>query len=176
MYTKEDFLKKAHDVHGDKYDYSNTTYISANYTVKIKCSRHGEFEQTANRHLAGRGCPTCGIESNILANRDPDDDCIFYYLTLDYKGHKFWKVGITTRDVKTRYHLLHKDNVTIVYSDIINTTVSKAIQAENNFIREYENYLEYRGHILKHAKGGTETFSVDVLLTNNKRLSDFIEL
>ena len=103
-----------------------------------------------------------------------DSFCLLYYLKLKYKGHFFWKIGITTRDVEQRYHLLHRDNVTIIDTQILETTIGKAINAENDFIREYKEYLEYRGHILKNAKGGTETFSIDVLLSNNKSLSDFL--
>ena len=173
-YTKEDFVKKALLVHEAQYDYSNTVYISSRIKLEINCPRHGFFEQDATSHLKGKGCPTCGVEKNILANRDPDDFCLLYYLKLEYKGHFFWKIGITTRDVEQRYHLLHRDNVTIIDTQILETTISKAINAENNFIREYKEYLEYRGHILKHAKGGTETFSIDVLLSNSKELSDFL--
>lgn len=173
-YTKDDFVKKALLVHEGQYDYSKTVYISSRIKLEINCPRHGFFEQDAKNHLEGKGCPTCGVEKNILANRDPNDYCLLYYLKLEYKGHYFWKIGITTRDVKSRYHLLHRDNVTIVETQLVETTIGKAIEAENNFIREYKEYLEYRGHILKSSKGGTETFSIDVLLSNNKELSDFL--
>lgn len=173
-YTKDDFVKKAFLVHEGQYDYTELVYTSNKIRVAINCPKHGIFEQYPNNHLEGKGCPTCGVEKNILANRDPDDFCLLYYLKLEYKGYLFWKIGITTRDVEQRYHLLHRDNVTIIDTQILETTIGKAINAENNFIREYEEYLEYRGHILKHAKGGTETFSIDVLLSNNKELSDFL--
>jgi len=173
-YTKEDFLKKALLIHGNQYNYSKTVYISSKIKLEINCPRHGFFEQDSKNHLEGKGCPTCGVEKNILANRDPEDYCLLYYLKLEYKGHYFWKIGITTRDVESRYHLLHRDKVTIVETQLLETTIGNAINAENNFIREYKEYLEYRGHILKHAKGGTETFSIDVLLSNSKELSDFV--
>ena len=58
----EDFVKKAKIVHGDMYDYSKTNYIKSSEKVKIICPTHGEFLQTPNAHLSGRGCKLCGRE------------------------------------------------------------------------------------------------------------------
>lgn len=55
-----EFLKKASEIHGDKYDYSLVKYIRSNLKVKIICKEHGEFEQTPNSHLTNHGCPSCG--------------------------------------------------------------------------------------------------------------------
>ena len=39
----EDFIERAKDVHGDKYDYSKSEYINKNTKVCIICPEHGEF-------------------------------------------------------------------------------------------------------------------------------------
>lgn len=57
--TLQDFLKKAHEVHGDSYDYEDTILTSLYKKTKIKCRIHGEFEQVANIHLTGFGCALC---------------------------------------------------------------------------------------------------------------------
>ena len=64
----DEFIMKAKKVHGDKYDYSNAIYEKANIKIKILCSIHGEFEQSPNNHLLGKGCRLCGYKSmsNIL--------------------------------------------------------------------------------------------------------------
>jgi len=58
--TTTDFLLKAKEIHGDKYDYSKVEYIGIFNHVKIICPIHGEFEQTPRQHLKGRGCYKCG--------------------------------------------------------------------------------------------------------------------
>ena len=57
--TKEEFIKKAREVHGDKYDYSKIEYVNSATKVCIICPEHGEFWQEANSHLQGAGCPKC---------------------------------------------------------------------------------------------------------------------
>lgn len=59
--TTEDFIKKAKEIHGNKYDYSKVEYVTAKTPVCIICSEHGEFWQKPNDHLNGRGCPICKI-------------------------------------------------------------------------------------------------------------------
>ena len=59
-FSKEEFIKKAREVHGDKYDYSKVKYVNSATKVCIICPEHGEFWQEANSHLQGIGCPTCG--------------------------------------------------------------------------------------------------------------------
>lgn len=44
--TTEEFIAKAREVHGDKYDYSKVNYINNSTKVIIICPIHGEFEQT----------------------------------------------------------------------------------------------------------------------------------
>ena len=57
--TKEKFVEKANKVHGDKYNYSKVEYINSQTKVCIICPIHGEFWQTPNAHLNGRGCKKC---------------------------------------------------------------------------------------------------------------------
>ena len=58
--TIEEFVKKAKQVHGDKYDYSKAEYKDNRTKICIICKEHGEFWQRPNDHLNGQGCPKCG--------------------------------------------------------------------------------------------------------------------
>jgi len=46
-------------VHGDKYDYSLSKYVTSKTKLKIICKEHGMFEQSPNSHLSGSGCYEC---------------------------------------------------------------------------------------------------------------------
>jgi len=41
--TTEEFVKRAKEVHGDKYNYSKVNYINSKTNVCIICPEHGEF-------------------------------------------------------------------------------------------------------------------------------------
>ena len=57
--------EKARKIHGDKYDYSKVEYVDSATKVCIICPKHGEFWQTPNKHLNGRGCYYCGREKTV---------------------------------------------------------------------------------------------------------------
>jgi len=60
-YDTEKFIKKAKEIHGEKYDYSKTIYIKINQKVIISCPFHGEFQQTPTGHIRSvTGCEKCG--------------------------------------------------------------------------------------------------------------------
>lgn len=55
-----EFIEKARLVHGKKFDYSLSVYTKAFDKIAIKCLKCGEiFNQKANNHLCGMGCPKC---------------------------------------------------------------------------------------------------------------------
>jgi very-short-patch-repair endonuclease len=59
-YTNEEFIEALKKVHGDKYDYSEVNYIDAKTKITIICKNgHGEFKQTAGKHIYGQQCPKC---------------------------------------------------------------------------------------------------------------------
>ena len=60
----QEFIKRAKQIHGDKYDYSKVEYVTSETKVQIICPKHGEFFQTPNCHLSGHGCPICN-ESHL---------------------------------------------------------------------------------------------------------------
>ena len=57
--TQEDFLRRAKEVHGDRYCYEKTIYQTLETPVTITCPEHGDFTQTPISHLHGNGCPHC---------------------------------------------------------------------------------------------------------------------
>lgn len=60
--TQEEFIRRAKEVHGDKYDYSKVEYANTNTKVCIICPTHGEFWQLPIPHFKGAGCTKCGRE------------------------------------------------------------------------------------------------------------------
>jgi very-short-patch-repair endonuclease/Zn finger protein HypA/HybF involved in hydrogenase expression len=67
--TKEQFVKDAMSVHGDKYIYNNSKYINDSTKIEIECPLHGTFSQVPNKHLQGNGCPGCKIQKTKDTNR-----------------------------------------------------------------------------------------------------------
>ena len=57
--TKEEFITKAIEVHGDIYDYSSVVYTGNSKKVLITCKKHGPFEKSPSHHLRGQGCRIC---------------------------------------------------------------------------------------------------------------------
>lgn len=57
--TTEEFILRAKQVHGDKYTYSNTVYISGHNKVTITCPKHGDFTIDPQHFLKGIGCSSC---------------------------------------------------------------------------------------------------------------------
>ena len=66
--TTEKFIKKAKEIHEDKYDYSKVKYVDYDTEVEIICPIHGSFKQTPAHHLSGHGCRECGKLSSANSN------------------------------------------------------------------------------------------------------------
>lgn len=85
--TTEEFISRAKEVHGDKYDYSETAYTALQKNVLIGCKKHGLFEQRAAVHLRGSGCPKCANERNGDRCRHTTED--FVAKAIAVHGNKF---------------------------------------------------------------------------------------
>lgn len=68
--TIEEFIEKARIMHGDRYDYSFVSIISAKDKIKIICYIHGFFEQEYGKHLRGQGCDKCARENKKLTKEE----------------------------------------------------------------------------------------------------------
>ena len=59
--TREEFINKAKQIHGEEYDYRSVpdTDLQPYNNIPIICERHGMFFQTVYNHLEGYGCFDC---------------------------------------------------------------------------------------------------------------------
>lgn len=57
--TTKIFVERAVAKHGNRYDYSQSVYVSYVDKIKIICREHGEFYQQASNHINGNGCQKC---------------------------------------------------------------------------------------------------------------------
>jgi hypothetical protein len=66
-------LRRAKEIHGDKFDYSEVSYKNAKTYVKIICREHGPFLQSPDKHLNSLyPCPCCNsidIKTRRMKNR-----------------------------------------------------------------------------------------------------------
>lgn len=95
--TPSNFIAKAREIHGEKYDYREIVYVYATDKITIVCPKHGKFQQTPSKHLAGQGCRKCGIEKRAKSNRMSKSDFVkkaqavhgnkYSYDKVDYKNN-----------------------------------------------------------------------------------------
>lgn len=98
--TTEEFIKRAREVHGDKYDYSKTEYVNKRTNVIITCPIHGDFSQNPYNHITQKqGCPECaknkvkkskslGLDGFIKKAREIHGDNYDFSLIKTYKTNK----------------------------------------------------------------------------------------
>jgi hypothetical protein len=120
--TNDYFIRKANEIHNNKYDYSLIEYYNAITKIIIKCKIHGEFKQTPNKHLNGRGCSKCARISTTeynrnhavgwtysawenLGNKSKNFDNYKLYIIKCYdENEEFYKVGKTFLTLKNRFN------------------------------------------------------------------------
>ena len=85
--TKEEFIKKAKNLHKDKYDYTKVNYVNNETKVCIICHEHGEFWQRPSHHTRGVGCPKCNLSHLERSVMNYLDEVGFTY---DYQKRFSW--------------------------------------------------------------------------------------
>ena len=91
--TRE-FIRKARLAHGNEniYEYNFVKYTKSCEKICIYCKIHGEFWQTPNDHLAGKGCPHCGNIKRIKSLTWNTNDFILKSSTLHNNYYDYSKV------------------------------------------------------------------------------------
>lgn len=97
-WTTEIFIQKAKEIHGDKYDYSKSTYTGSQSKIIIICEKHGEFSPRPSDHILGKSiCRTCALEKRfghifkigeIYKSYRKYYKRVRYLTSLEYKKHK----------------------------------------------------------------------------------------
>lgn len=75
-FNKEEFVRKARERHGTKYDYSLVVGVGKRKKEKIICPIHGVFEQVRSDHLRTGGCNKCGNEKHINRLRKTTEEFV----------------------------------------------------------------------------------------------------
>jgi len=73
---ESDVISRFQKIHGNRYDYSNLSYINSLHKVNIICYKHGDFKQSISCHSSGKGCPKCSSskgENKIRLFLDSND-------------------------------------------------------------------------------------------------------
>jgi hypothetical protein len=91
-YTTNEFIKKANEIHGNKYDYSNVVYTKSHDKISIICNEHGEFVQNASSHLRGIGCSKCGIIKMSTVQRKTKDEFVREATLVHFDKYDYSKV------------------------------------------------------------------------------------
>jgi hypothetical protein len=102
--TKDAFVARAKQVHGERYDYSQVSYRDSKTPVMIVCRTHGVFGQIPNSHLQEQGCRKCGIESRVALSRKSLEDFIGQARAIHGDTYDYSKVAY--QDSKTKVELI----------------------------------------------------------------------
>lgn len=90
--TTEIFIKDANKIHNFIFKYSKFIYINAITKGIIICKEHGEFSQSPNSHLRGKGCPKCSGKNKtteeVIKEFKKIHNNTFIYSIFKYKNAK----------------------------------------------------------------------------------------
>lgn len=92
--TTEEFIRRASQVHDNRYDYSKTIYKNQRTKVTIIDPVYGEFQQLPDNHLSGQGHPTVGHEKNAVRYKALDTQSVIecFHIAHPEGGYDYSKV------------------------------------------------------------------------------------
>ena len=154
-FTQEQFIQKAKEFHGDKFDYSKVNYINSHTHVIVICNRCGNyFTQVPNSHLQGYGCDNCAHMINHEKQKLTENEIIqrskevhgdkFDYKSINYINSKI-PINIKCNQCNNmfqqryRYHIIQNKGCPLCeYKKTEKILYDYLISIYSNIIREFK--------------------------------------
>lgn len=174
--TTQDFIDNAIKIHEDKYDYSLVEYTGNKNKITIICKKHGNFDQTPNHHLRGRGCPKCGMETRSLKLKEKLSNWnhsgwesnglnsltfkafSVYVIECWSDNERFIKIGKTFSGVNNRF-----TNVNMPYQwKLLQEHIGSAEYISNLEHELHRQFKEYKYIPIQNFTGATECFNINI--------------
>ncbi len=161
-HTKEIFIEKANIKHNNFYNYDKVEYTNSSSKVIIGCPIHGDFEQEANSHIYGTGCPKCSLDCNTYRRSHYiklSETATLYLISVYNNEESFYKIGKTINEVKKRFPCKEKlpYNYTIIKE--YKSNIEEIYDLEIELHRKYKDF-KYLPKI--NFKGYTECYRTDL--------------
>lgn len=151
--TKEQAIEKIKRNSPTPWIFTKFTYTNAHCRSVVICPTHGEHEVKVNNLFNGHGCPYCAVSSFRK-----DKPAILYYVEID-RG-KFFKIGITNKDVKARFSRSEFERMKVL--KVLQFSSGEACyKVEQALLTMYYKY-RYAGPPILNS-GNTELFTIDIL-------------
>jgi len=83
--SNDQFWQNVHTVHGHTYQY-HSSYVGLRHTLLIECRIHGIFEQRADHHRNGSGCPQCHSNAHMGKEKFVDAANVIHEFKYSYPG------------------------------------------------------------------------------------------
>jgi hypothetical protein len=134
------WLERSVLAHEGKYDYAKVDYVDAKTPILIVCPIHGEFTQIPDTHLKS-GCRECADDELLGRYSDkffadhPERkgvNATLYYIRLSFEDEVFFKVGITTTTLTSRFSMTRSAGVEVTPLNTVGMTLYDAYQAEQS--------------------------------------------
>ena len=167
----EEVVRRSSELHENAYIYPDQDYVNTRSKIKIICPSHGEFTQTATKHMSPsirRGCTRCTYAKNVadgkylggysedMFKNDPSlakTPASIYYLQIG----DLYKIGISVKGVKGRVKdMKFKSKKTVTLLQSFSCTLEEAFRLEQKILMDFDSKRVYRSW-------STELFSVDVI-------------
>lgn len=99
--TTAEFIERCIAKHGNKFDYTKTTYVDQKTKVTITCPTHGDWECLPMNHShLGQGCPLCGRHSRSTKRALPFDDFVHQARLVHGNKYEYVAESYTTTQTK----------------------------------------------------------------------------
>ena len=155
----EEVYERFVDIHGNRYNYDEDTYVNSHTPLRMFCKEHGEFWKSPHNHTGLKsGCPSC---SNYGFN--PSKPGNLYYMRINSALGPIYKIGITNRDVQKRFLARDRSSMEIIavwhYEH-----GGDAYEEEQRLLNKYkEHRYQVEDNFEWSSAGYTEMFDFDVL-------------
>lgn len=164
--TYSELIEDLHKLYGNRFKYCESNkinFVNRKSVIKIHCNKHGYFNKSAQKHLAGQHCPKCTtkqlIKDNILVGgycenlfiKKPDLKTVkayLYYLSIN--NGEYFKIGITRIPIKNRIKSIKSKSKALNYKidniEIIKLkeyTLYEAFKNEQEILKTHKEIREF---------------------------------
>ena len=108
--SNDEVIERFKNVHRGLYDYDNVVYDGdAHELLDIICREHGLFKQSYANHNNGQGCHVCArefsprLKRGFVKSGETKNYASIYLIRCYDQSEEFYKIGITTKDIKVRF-------------------------------------------------------------------------